>query len=305
MAKETTRRGQPQGVPVFVLYGEAGEGPDVEFLHIEPISARSERHGWEISAHTHRGLFQALFVFDKMGRVTLDNRVIEVGPPAAILVPAGVVHAFHFEPGTEGLVLTLAASWASAAGDARMRAAFAGLMDEPGAVDLGDDAAQIRALLDMLTAEMRDDRTGRALMSEWLVAAILVALLRRRVADDGPVRASDPRTLLFARFRAMIEDRYVEHWPVSRYAEALAITESRLDRLCRALAGRSAFDMVQNRVLLEARRRLVHVAAPVSALAYELGFDDPAYFCRFFKRHVGCTPTDWRRTQRARLAGAA
>jgi AraC-like DNA-binding protein len=58
-------------------------------------------------------------------------------------------------------------------------------------------------------------------------------------------------------------------------------------------------------VLLEARRRLVHVAAPVSALAYELGFEDPAYFCRFFKRHVGRTPTQWRREQRERLASAA
>jgi AraC family transcriptional activator of pobA len=229
--------------------------------------------------------------------------VIEAPAPAAILVPPGVVHAFHFAPNTQGVVLTLAASWATATGDGRVRASFDGLLDAPMVLDLGEDAERVRGLLDLLSAEARDGRAGSELMSEWLVGAVLVALARRRLAADAPAPANDPRALLFTRFRALIEDHYAERWSVARYAEALAITESRLDRLCRALAGRSAFDVVQNRVLLEARRRLVHVAAPVSALAYELGFEDPAYFCRFFKRHVGSTPTDWRRAQRRRLAG--
>ncbi|HNH36489.1 MAG TPA: AraC family transcriptional regulator, partial [Rhodocyclaceae bacterium] len=55
-----------------------------------------------------------------------------------------------------------------------------------------------------------------------------------------------------------------------------------------------AFDLVQARLLLEARRRLVYIAAPVSLLAYELGFQDPAYFCRVFKRATGMTPTAFR-----------
>ena len=44
----------------------------------------------------------------------------------------------------------------------------------------------------------------------------------------------------------------------------------------------------------EAARRLVHIAAPVSKLAFELGFEDPAYFCRFFKRQTGLSPRAYR-----------
>jgi AraC family transcriptional activator of pobA len=47
----------------------------------------------------------------------------------------------------------------------------------------------------------------------------------------------------------------------------------------------------------------VHVAAPVSRIGFELGFDDPAYFCRFFKRHAGCGPRAYR--ERALKAAAA
>jgi len=51
--------------------------------------------------------------------------------------------------------------------------------------------------------------------------------------------------------------------------------------------------------LREACRRLIYIAAPVSTLAFELGFDDPAYFCRFFKRHTGLSPRDYRLRQAA------
>jgi AraC family transcriptional activator of pobA len=52
---------------------------------------------------------------------------------------------------------------------------------------------------------------------------------------------------------------------------------------------------VQNRLMLEARRKLTYVPASVSQIAYELGFNDPAYFCRVFKRHNGVTPSEFRR----------
>lgn len=291
-------------VPVFRLYGETGSSEDVDFMHIEPLRARSERLGWEIGRHTHRGLFQAVFLFDKPAQAILDNRNARAQAPCAVLVPPGVVHAFNFAPDSQGCVLTLAAAWSGPAGTGGVSGLFDGLMSEPGVIELGEDAAPCRTLLDELMRETRDRRAGHGFMSEWLAACVLMTLARRRIAGEAAIRADDPRTDAFARFRMMVEDHFAEHWPVSRYAQALAMSESRLDRICRSLAGQSAFEVVQNRLLLEARRKLVHVGAPVSALAYELGFEDPAYFCRFFKRHTGSTPTAWRREQRERLAGA-
>lgn len=296
---------RPRAIPVFRLYGETESDADAEFLHIEPLRARSERHGWEIGRHTHRGLFQAVYLADKTAQAVLDNRVAEAKAPCVILVPPGVVHAFNFQPDTTGYVLTLAAAWTGPKGADRASGIFDGLMSEPGVIELEDDAGAFATLLDQLMAEVRGRRPGYGFVSEWLAASALMMLARRRIAIDSAIRADDPRTDVFARFRMMVEDRFTEHWPVSRYAQALATSESRLDRICRSLAGHSAFEVIQNRVMLEARRKLVHVGAPVSALAYELGFEDPAYFCRFFKRHMGRTPTEWRREQRERLSGAA
>ena len=59
-------------------------------------------------------------------------------------------------------------------------------------------------------------------------------------------------------------------------------------------AGRTAFALIQSRVLLEARRKPIYTAMPVSQLTYELGFSDPAYFTRFFRKLSGVTPAAFR-----------
>ena len=96
------------------------------------------------------------------------------------------------------------------------------------------------------------------------------------------------------RLQAAIERFYLSHAAIGFYARELNVTESRLNRACRAVAGCSPLELIQDRLLLEARRKLTYIAAPVSTLAYELGFEDPAYFWRFFKRHTGMTPAEFR-----------
>ena len=66
----------------------------------------------------------------------------------------------------------------------------------------------------------------------------------------------------------------------------------------------SAQDVVNARVVHEAQRELVYSSLSVKQIAAELGFEDEAYFGRFFKKHTGQRPTDFRREARAQLAGA-
>jgi AraC family transcriptional activator of pobA len=56
----------------------------------------------------------------------------------------------------------------------------------------------------------------------------------------------------------------------------------------------SAIDVINLRVVQEAQRELIYTSAPVKRLAAALGFDDEAYFSRFFKKHAGIAPKDFR-----------
>jgi len=280
-------------VPTFSLYGEAQSAISSEFVHIEEISARSAARNWQIDTHTHEGLLQLLFVFSGTARVLLDSQESDYEPPLAVVIPPGVIHAFKFMPQTEGYVLTMdSAGLASQAEDATQM--FAVLRGAAEVIALngedGQSARRVRGLLEQIEAEFRNPGPASVRLLVWLVRALLLLLVRERLRADDSVDGSS----LMSEFRQLVDAHYAEHWPVEQYAAALNLTESRLNRLSRKQSGQTAFALIQARLLLEARRKLIYTGTPVSQLAYELGFSDPAYFCRFFKKLTGQAPSVFR-----------
>ncbi|MDE2361375.1 MAG: helix-turn-helix domain-containing protein [Hyphomicrobiales bacterium] len=296
MVRSASRPRKPPGVvPVFSLYGEA-DAVAPEFIHIEDIRSRSERYGWEIAEHRHHGLFQLLLLIEGAARVRVDHATRDVCAPFAIAMPSGVAHAFRFERGTRGFVLTIEESMFARASGAQ--GPHAALMNHPALVDLSraaDQSARLVALFEQIAQEFREGGRATGAVLQWLASAALVLVLRQneqlaREKAGGAQEAAD-----FHRFRALVEEKLTEHWPIARFSRELGLSESRLNRACRLAAGKSALEVVQDRLTLEARRRLIHVAGPVGSLAWELGFEDPAYFWRFFRRRTGMTPNEFRR----------
>jgi len=301
MASPRGRRatGAPAHIPRFTLYGEAA-APAVELLHVEAIESRSRLYHWEIDAHVHAGHHQLLWLRRGRADVRLDESRTLLQGPGAVAIAPGVVHAFRFAPHTDGHVLTLATR-ALVEGDPPLGpAALQALFGRPLALALpaGDEATQ---RLDTLFAQLQREATAPGLDGDgpvplWLARAVVWRLAQaaaRQAQAAAPGRPGG-HAALHTRFLALVEAHYLEHWPVQRYAQRLGTSTDRLNRVTRTHAGKSALQLVHERVLREACRRLTYLVAPVSNLAFELGFDDPAYFCRFFKRGMGVSPSAFR-----------
>jgi AraC family transcriptional regulator, transcriptional activator of pobA len=295
------RSSRSVSIPAFALYGEASV-PPIEMLHIEAIQSRSQRHRWEIDAHTHHALHQILWVASGPAEVTLEAARADCRGPLAVVIPPGAVHAFRFARDTEGLVMTfnpraVIEGDVPATGEA-LRVLFAAprlLQLEPGAAS----TRRIETLMGDLSDEFAASDGAGSPVPMWLARAIVWRLARqgarqaRSAGSAGSVGRSGQA--LFTRFVVLVEAHHREHWPVSRYADRLGLTPERLNRLTREETGKAALDLVHERLTREACRRLTYVAAPIARLAFELGFEDPAYFCRFFKRRTGHSPRDYRR----------
>ncbi|WP_316812905.1 helix-turn-helix domain-containing protein [Pedobacter heparinus] len=101
--------------------------------------------------------------------------------------------------------------------------------------------------------------------------------------------------MLMTRLEALIEQHYKEEkYPVF-YADKLACGVQKLNEITKQHTQQTVFMLVQNRILLESKRLLALGELPVKFIAYELGFEYPSYFCRFFKKMTGVTPKGWRR----------
>lgn len=102
--------------------------------------------------------------------------------------------------------------------------------------------------------------------------------------------------LVLQRLEALIEEHYKEQKDPQFYSDALGYGLRTLNDLCRLREKTTIFGLVQARVLLEAKRLALSTAMPVKLIAYELGFNNPAYFCRFFKKETAMTVVEWRTT---------
>lgn len=288
-------RRRPKGLPAFALYGEPSR-PGSPLLHIESIDARSRLYDWEIDAHVHQGLHQVLWL--RSGRVDamLDESRSRCDGPAALVMPPGVAHAFRFSRGSDGYVLTVNATLLAEGDVDGIGEALHALFAAPRSLELeaeSPDVARLQPLFAALHAESHGADSAEGPVPRWLARAI-VWRLAQLTERAGPRGGRGGRQSLYTRWVVLLESHYREHWPVSRYADRLGLSAERLNRMVRAETGRSAQELIHARLAREACRRLVHVAAPVSSLAFELGFDDPAYFSRFFKRHTGRAPRAYR-----------
>jgi AraC-like DNA-binding protein len=130
----------------------------------------------------------------------------------------------------------------------------------------------------------------------------LFLLESRRIFDQqNQVPKEDPETTpdtTIIRFKQLIEENFSREKNVSPYAEMLNINPSCLNELAKRLTGITAGELIRNRVIDETKKLLYSSNLSGKEIAYELGFEDPAYFSRFFKKYTGTTLKEFRDNSR-------
>ena len=113
--------------------------------------------------------------------------------------------------------------------------------------------------------------------------------------DDGHSVLSR-KQLITTRFKKLVEKNFKTVRKVSDYAEKLYISSTYLNDTVKEVTGQSASETIQDRVILEIKGELIQTESTINQIAYELGYKDTSYFCRFFKKNTGVTPQTFRET---------
>ncbi|KEO75237.1 AraC family transcriptional regulator [Anditalea andensis] len=95
-------------------------------------------------------------------------------------------------------------------------------------------------------------------------------------------------------FKDLLETSYRKVKKVSIYAKKISVTEKRLNQATSKILDKSPKQMIDERIMLEAKRLLVHTNESVKEIGFELGFDEPTNFIKFFRKHIQSTPVEFR-----------
>lgn len=131
----------------------------------------------------------------------------------------------------------------------------------------------------------------------------LFLLESRRIFDrqyDEPRETEPDETpdATIIRFKQLIEENYTELKNVSPYAEMLHISATCLNELSKRTTGITAGELIRDRVIDETKRLLYSTNRSGKEIAFQLGFDDPAYFSRFFRKYTRLTLKEFREHSR-------
>lgn len=156
------------------------------------------------------------------------------------------------------------------------------------------DVAYLEQVMRQLLQEYQGDNAWRTPMMGVLLHQLLI-YLSRLYMDQFHEEAEGREATMLNRFLALVGGRFAELHEVNGYASLLHVSAGHLNAIVKGQSGKTCIEHIQDQLLVEAKRRLLHTGLPVNQIGDELGFEDAAYFNRFFKRHTGLTPLTYRK----------
>ncbi|MBN8678016.1 MAG: helix-turn-helix domain-containing protein [Chitinophagales bacterium] len=247
----------------------------------------------------HRHDFYQIVLFTRGGgRHSIDFQQFDAAPHQVYYMAPGQIHTWDFNQDTDGYIVNFNESFFTSfchnphfVRDFPLFSSISGssvnTLDMSCCGEVETTFAQMLEEFDKKEADYKMD------MLRGMLSTILVRLSRvvPQPFNDG---VSKHNLVLMRQFEILIEQHFREKRLPKEYAELMFVTPNHLNALSNSVVGKSAGELIRDRILLEAKRLLVNSDLMISQIAETLNFEDNAYFTRFFKKYLGVTPEGFR-----------
>lgn len=156
------------------------------------------------------------------------------------------------------------------------------------------EASLLREIIDNMIAEINQPGAAHRALLETYLRLFLIQALRIWGEQQEASRKEEEISHLAADFIALVEKHFRSIHTVSEYAGQLFVSPKSLAKRLKILGYPTPTEIIHDRLILQAKRELRYTRKTVKEIAYDLGFDDPAYFSRLFAKKEGISPARYR-----------
>ncbi|MEL7121742.1 MAG: AraC family transcriptional regulator [Bacteroidota bacterium] len=264
-----------------------------EFIESTSTFTQPHRHNY----------YMVLFATEGEGSQLIDFQEYDIKKGQIFLMYPGQIHAWREDRGLKGYLIFFTSSFFGMRYHNHMLLDFPffnASSKQPYVVLPKEEVNRIKSLFDCMLHEYdaKHDDYMKVLRS-YLNIVLIEA---KRVYDVDFInrnKVDQNASLIVKNFEQLINQHYKEKHKVKEYAELLLLTPNYLNAVCNKITDKAAGELIRGRIMLEAKRMLLHENLTVAEIGHELGFEDNSYFCRFFKKYEGRSPERFRKFVRA------
>lgn len=294
-------------IPKYALYGELNEAKWENFFNHEFLPERSSIYNWKIPPHIHESFIQLLFFRQGNADVLLNNIQHKISSPCLLLIPAGTVHSLSYSVNIDGSAIT-ASQIPIELVTSSLVSGLIPIVKTPAVYNIPNDFHEtaIAQLYGSIEKELQQNQYGNFAACVLLFVGLLINIARIHSQTITITRPfiSSKKAVLIEKFLSLIETKAKPHTSIKEYADEIGVTSGHLSRVCQEVLGGSSLDIINAYIIREVKKELIYTTKSIKQLAYEHGFPEVAYFTRFFKKHTGYSPQQFRNiaTNKANLS---
>ena len=249
--------------------------------------------------HTHT-FYQIIWFESGKGKHYVDFNEYEVNENSIFFIPKGQVHYFD-NSNYQGYIIHFNESFISDHENYikvfLKHNIFDSFEKEPLFQVKKNDIREIHNIIEQMQTEiLTPNQFAHKEYLKLLLHLLLIAVQRFGIRKDyNRLSVNNPTHILFVKFRQLLETNYHNVHTVTEYANFLHVSNKTLTNCTKEISRQTPLEIINDRITLEAKRLFAYSDKNVSEIGFDLGFEDPSYFVKFFKKHSNKTPTEFRK----------
>ncbi|WP_196890438.1 helix-turn-helix domain-containing protein [Aureivirga marina] len=260
-----------------------------EILHLDELLATKKM---EEGMHRHDFFF--LLILEKAkGLHKIDFVDFSVASNTIFFIRPGQVHELLLEPKTKGFLLSFSSNFYVPKNYSKE--VFQHIIQQNSYVLTKEQMENLLSVSKNIYEEFTKKEEGYLEVIKANLDVFYIQLKRFTQKTDSIEKQNNSyEQLLLEKFLLLLENQIFTKKQVNEYAEILNITAYKLNSITKKLLGKTSSQLIKEQIVLEAKRLLLATSNQVNEIAFQLGYDDPAYFIRFFKKQTEFTPKIFR-----------
>lgn len=285
-----------KNIPIRSILPEHPKTTDLDGFRM--FNIREYLQGKDMIQDLHRHDFYFILVLTKgLGVHEIDFVEHPIVDNCVFIMRPAQVHQFELKVGSEGYWVAFNKEFAlmcSSIFNALLRNAASRNFYKLNEQDIRALCPVLQTILD----EYQTKQAGFEYIVKASIEIFLIQFLRLQKKDDDAVVTNIYQQEKLQEFMDFLETNIGTMKHAVAYADMVSLSVFQLNSITKGLIGKTVAALIEDQIILEAKRQLLGTPNQVSQIAFELGYEDVSYFIRFFKKRMGITPEVFRKNLR-------